>query len=305
MFIIVIGKLFLIIAPLIIIFFFITNLSDYNPEGFELNISESLMPNVSVVVLNDNNEVMNVIYENEFFYIQQRGLAENTPYSFMVVNAYGEVLKPVFETYTARNPELNWVESNNYYLSIPPGNQTIELLIINDSNGVVVAKSNILVLNLESIIREACFNLTNEPELDENGWSRESKILNCVSDKAVELHKVNTCDSLSGVFNLTTIPMHDECITNYAINTNDVSVCELTSMPKNRGFCKVKATNDWTQCRNITCDASCIMEKLDVQKDLCIQWVAIGQNNKSLCNEIQSNAYDMKEICYNMTGSIQ
>jgi Fe-S cluster assembly scaffold protein SufB len=37
---------------------------------------------------------MNVIYENEFFYIQQRGLAENTPYSFMVVNAYGEVLKP-------------------------------------------------------------------------------------------------------------------------------------------------------------------------------------------------------------------
>ncbi|MFA5406281.1 MAG: hypothetical protein WC307_02900 [Candidatus Nanoarchaeia archaeon] len=209
---------------------------------------------------------------------------------------------PVYETFTARARELNWIETNNHYRYIQPGNQTIEVLTINDGNGTVIARTNIQVLNFESIMRDECSYLMSEPLVDADGWSREGKIGKCVSNIAVEYRKVNVCDTLFRVFNDTGAGYGD-CLINYAVNTGDVSACELASMPKSRGFCKAKVTGDWAECREITCDISCAMEGLEVQQDLCIQWYAIENNNASLCNEIKSDAYNMKEICYNMTSS--
>ena len=164
----------------------------------------------------------------------------------------------------------------------------------------MVARNNILVLQFGKLLTDRCGYLTNEPVIDESGWSRETKIGNCTSNVAVEFRKANLCNLLSGFFNDTGV-MFGECILNYAITTGDVLACELAGMPKSRGFCKAKVTNDWTKCREITCDISCTMESLETQQDLCIQWVAIEKGNMSLCNEIKSDAYNMKEICINMT----
>ncbi|PJA22185.1 hypothetical protein COX58_02705, partial [archaeon CG_4_10_14_0_2_um_filter_Archaea_38_6] len=274
---------FLIAVFIILIFLFFSNSSNYNPDGFELNVSESILPDVSVYVLDSNKNVINSIDQNEFYFIQQRGLPEGTIYGFRVVGVHDEVILPVYETYTART--LDWVEANNYYLNIKPGNQTIEVLTINDSNGVIVARTNILVYNFESIVIDRCGNLTNEPVVDADGWSREGKIGRCVSNIAVEFRKVNVCDKLYGIFNDTGAG-YGECLLNYAIITGDVSACEHAGMPKSRGFCKAKVAGDWTECRKITCDISCAMESLETQQDLCIQWYAIETRNASLCNEI-------------------
>jgi len=280
----------------LLLFLFLSNSNEYNPDGFELNVSENLMPDVKIYVLDNNKNPMSVINENDFFFIQQRGLPLGTVYGFRVVSEHGEVLKPVYEIYTAKGDD--WVEANNYYLQIRPGNQTIEVLTIKDSIGTIVARTNLLVLNFDEVIRDNCSYLISEPIVDESGWSRESKIVNCVANIAVKFKKADMCRWLYKIFNITN---SDECITNYAITTKDTSICDLASMPKSRGFCKAKVTNNWAECRKISCDASCAMEGLETQQDLCIQWYAIEKRNATLCNEIKSQAYNMKEICLNLT----
>ncbi|MDD4353172.1 MAG: hypothetical protein PHN56_01805 [Candidatus Nanoarchaeia archaeon] len=291
-------KIFLIILFLFLIFLFFSNSNNYNVNGLNLSVSENISLNISVVVLDSNKEFMTIIDENEHFYIQQRGLAQGTIYGFRVINEKGEVLKPVYETYIARDNE--WVEANNYYLQIRPGNQTIEVLIIENGNGIIVARNNILILNFESILAEGCGNLINEPIVDADGWSREGKIGRCASNIAVNLSKVNLCDKLYPMFNDSGAG-YGECIMNYANITGNILACNKLSMPKSVGFCKAKVTNDYTECQKIVCDFSCTIENIEIQKDLCIQWYAIENKNSSLCDIIQSEAYNMKEICYNMT----
>lgn len=133
-------------------------------------------------------------------------------------------------------------------------------------------------------------------------WSREGKIGRCVSNIASEIGKVHVCDKLYGIFNDTGVGF-GECLINYAVTTGDISACELSGMPKSRGFCKAKATGDYTECQKITCDISCSMENLEAQQGLCLLWFATESKNASLCNIIQSDAYNMKEICFNMTKS--
>lgn len=284
------------IFMLLLIFLFVSNSNDYNPDGFELNISENIMPDVKIYVLDKNKNSMSVIDENDFFFIQQRGLPLGTVYGFRVVSERGEVLKPVYEIYTAKGDD--WVEANNYYLQIRPGNQTIEVLTIKDDIGTIVARTDLSVFNFDRIIRDTCSYLISEPVVDENGWSRESKIVDCVANIAVNFSKVDICGRLYRIFNITT---EDYCITNYAITTKDTSVCDLTSMPKSRGFCKAKVTNNWIECKKISCDISCTMENLETQQDLCIQWYAIENRDATLCNEIKDQAY--KEICLNIATS--
>jgi len=279
-----------------IIFLFVSNSNDYNPNGFELNISENIMPDVKIYVLDDNKNSMSVIDENDFFFIQQKGLPLGTFYGFRVVSEHGEVLKPVYEIYTAKGDD--WVEANNYYLQIRPGNQTIEVLTIEDGIGTIVARANLSVFNFDRIIRDTCDYLMSEPVVDEGGWSRESKIVDCVANIAVNFSKVDICGRLYRIFNITTPTITDDCIRDYAITAKDTLVCDLASMPKSRGFCKAKVTNNWIECKKISCDISCAMENLETQQDLCIQWYAIENRDATLCNEIKNQAY--KEICLNI-----
>lgn len=285
-----------VVFILLLIFLFTSNSNEYNPDGFELNISESILPNVSVYVLDNNKKVITTIDENEFFFIQQRGLPPGTVYSFRVVGEHGEVLKPAFVKYTARDVDLDWIETNDHYHQIRPGNQTVELLTIKDDIGTIVARTQLSVLNFDKIIRDTCSYLISEPDVDENGWSRESKIAECVANIAVEFNRVDVCKRLYGIFNITN---SDNCIQNYAIATNDTSTCDLMSMPKSKGFCKAKVTNNWIECKKISCDLSCAIESLETQQDLCIQWYAIENRNVSLCNEIKSQ--DLKTICLDFT----
>lgn len=291
--------LFLLIVFAVFVFLsilFLKGISNTPPPGLNLSISENISPDVGVFVLDTNKKEILSVDENEFFFLQQRGLPEGTVYGFRVVDVHGEVIKPVYETFTAKTSD--WVEQNKYYQYIRPGNQTVELLTIKDDIGTIVARTDLSVFNFDRIIRDTCSYLISEPVVDEDGWSRESKIADCVTNIAVKFSKVDMCGWSYRIFNITNT---DDCIRNYAITTKDTSVCDLTGMPKSKGFCKAKVTNDWTECRKVTCDFSCTMEGLETQQDLCIQWYAIENRNASLCNEIKSTAYNMKEICLNLT----
>ncbi|MFA5406282.1 MAG: hypothetical protein WC307_02905 [Candidatus Nanoarchaeia archaeon] len=63
-----------IIIFVFFIFLLVSNSSNYNPNGFSLNISENLLPDVGVYVLDSNEKIVITIDQNEVYFIQQRGL---------------------------------------------------------------------------------------------------------------------------------------------------------------------------------------------------------------------------------------
>jgi hypothetical protein len=276
------------------------------PPGLNLSVSENISPDVGVFVLDNDKNAVTSLGTNEWFFLQQRGLPEGTTYGFRVIDANGYVTMPVYETFTAKTSD--WIESNKYYRNLGPGKYIVELLTIKGGDGTVVARTNISIFDtelerakLEKAVVDNCSRLLDEPVVDANGWSREGKIGECVGKVGTEFRNPDACGLVYPLFNLTMFG-YEDCIRGYAITTGDISACDLTGMPKSRGFCKAKATKDWTECRKITCDISCAMEGLETQQDLCIQWYAIENRDAALCNEITSTAYDMKEICLNITG---
>jgi len=296
----------IIFAVFIFLLIFVINgiIPHAPPSGLELSIYENISPDVNVFVLDNNKKEASSIDMEEWFFFQQRGLPKGTVYGFRVIDEKGYVSMPVYETFIAKTPD--WVERNRYYHDLRPSNYTIELLVIENGIGIITARTNLSIFNsylqraeLEKKIRDNCSHLMAEPLVDRDGWSRESKIARCVTKIAVEQGNIDVCNLLFKLFNATNT---DDCIRDYAIATGDASVCDHTGMPKSRGFCKAKVTNDWRECRKISCDISCAMEGLETQQDLCIQWYAIENRNASLCNEIKSAAYNMKEICLNITA---
>jgi len=212
----------------------------------------------------------------------------------------------VYETFIAKTPD--WIESNDYYHNLAPGKYTVEVLTIDGGSGIIVARTNISIvdldLQLETIGKEVmknCSRLLGGPVVDVNGRSRDSKIAECVGNITAEFRNPGACRLVYTLFNMTIFGQED-CIRAYAIATGDISACDITGMPKTRGFCKAKATKDWTECRKVSCDISCGSESLETQQDLCIQWYAIENRNTALCNEIKSMEYDMKAICLNITA---
>jgi len=276
------------------------------PPGLNLTVSENVSPDVGVFVLDNDKNAVTSLGTGEWFFLQQRGLPEGTTYGFRVIDANGYMTMPVYETFTAK--AVDWLEPNKYYRDLGPGKYTVELLTIRGDSGTIVARTNISIFDpmlehakLEQAVRVNCSSLMAQPVVDANGWSREGKIAGCVAKIAAESMNPDGCNLVYPLFNLTMFG-YEDCIRAYALATGDVSACDLTGMPKSRGFCKAKATRDWTQCRKITCDISCAMESLETQQDLCIQWYAIENRDAALCNEIRSEAYGMKGICLNLTA---
>lgn len=296
----------LVIFALIVIFIIKGMIPHKAPPGLNLSVSEALSPGVSVVVLNGDKKSVTSIDMNEHFYLQQKGLAEETTYGFRVIDSLGRVTMPVYETFTAKDPSSNWIESNKYYNNLAIANFTIELLVIQDDTGNIVARTNLTIFSLyqrraelENLVRDNCSSLLAEPLVDKDGWSRSGKLARCAAGVGAKQKDTFACNLIIKLFNSTDL---DECFTTYAILTGDTSACDKAGMPKSRGFCKAKATKDWTECRKVSCDASCAMESLETQQDLCVQWYAIENRNASLCNEIKSEAYGMKGICLNITA---
>jgi len=278
------------------------------PPGLNLSVSENISLNVNVFILDQFRNTITSIEVNDDFFPQQKGLEEGTVYGFRVIDDKGEVSMPVYETFIATAPDwTGWEIGGRYYHGLRPSNYTIELLIIKNNTGTIIARTNLSSFNLyeqraefERIIINRCGNLTNEPVVDVDGWSRESKIGKCAANVGVEIGNIYACDILFKLFNDTGVGS-GECIINYAVITGNASICDHAGMPKSRGFCKAKVTKDWTECRKVSCDISCKMESLETQQDLCILWYATENRNVSLCNEIKSTAYNMKEICLNIT----
>ncbi len=276
------------------------------PAGLELGISENISPNVTVFVLDQFRKTITSVETNDDFFPQQEGLDEGTVYGFRVIDDKGNVSMPVYETFIANAPDwTGWEIGKRYYHGLRPSNYTIELLVIKGGIGTITSRTNLSSFSsyqqraeLEKTIIDNCGRLMAEPLVDVDGWSRDGKIARCAAKIGVERKHIDPCNLLFKLFNVTNF---DECITSYAITTGDASVCDHTGMPKSRGFCKAKTTKDWTECRKVSCDISCAMEGLETQQDLCIQWYAIENRNASLCNEIKSTAYNMKEICLNIT----
>jgi len=276
------------------------------PPGLNLSVSDNISPGVGVFVLDNDKNAVTSLGTGEWFFLQQRGLPEGTTYGFRVIDANGYMTFPVYETFTAKS--VDWLEQNKYYRDLGPGKYTVEVLTIKGDSGTVVARTNISIFDtelerakLEQAIRSNCSRLMSEPVVDANGWSRDGKIAECVANIAAESGNPDACNSVYPLFNLTMFG-YEDCIRAYALATGDVSACDRTGMPKSRGFCKAKATKDWTECRKVSCDISCAMENLETQQDLCIQWYAIENRDAALCNEIKSEAYGMKGICLNLTA---
>jgi|GEM_PF-4040603 len=292
----------LIILAIITIFFLNGFLPRATPPGLELNISENISPYVKVFILDNDRNIATSIDMDQGFFFQQKGLPEGTEYGFRIIDENGNIAMPVYVTFIAKDKD--WIEPNRYYHNLRPSEYIIELLTIKDGNGIIVAKTNLSVFNLwarqaefEKKITDKCNALMVEPIVDVDGWSRDGKLARCVASVGIELKNSDVCDLVFKLFNATN---SDECFTEYAIIAKDALVCDNTGMPKSRGFCKAKVTKDWTECQKVTCDISCYMEALETQQDLCIQWYAIETRNADLCNEIKSEAYNMKTICLNI-----
>ena len=296
----------LLIVFIFLSIFFLNGVFYSPPQGLNLSISENISPNVKVFVLDQFGKTVTSIETNDDFFPQQEGLEEGTVYGFRVIDEKGGVSMPVYETFIANSPDwTGWEIGGRYYNGLKPGNYTIELLVIEDSAGTVTAKTNLSSFSLyeqragiEKKVMDDCGHLMTEPLVDIDGWSRDGKIARCAAKIGVEQENIYACDTLFKLFNNTNF---DECVTEYAITEGNASICDYTGMPKSRGFCKAKVTKDWTECRKISCDISCMMASLETQQDLCIQWYAIENRNASLCSEIESQAYNMKEICLNLT----
>lgn len=303
--------LFIVLAIfLLLLFFFLRGLtSNTPPSGLDLSISENISPDVNVFVLDQFRKVITSIEINDAFFPQQKGLDEGTVYGFRVIDEKGEVSMPVYETFIANAPGwTGWETGRRYYHGLRPSNYIIELLVIKNGIGTITSRANLSSFSsylqraeFEKTIFDNCSHLMAEPIVDADGWSRESKIGKCAAKVGIELGSVDACNMLFKLFNDSGVGS-GECIINYAISTGDISVCDSAGMPKSRGFCKAKVTKDWRECRKVLCDISCTMEGLETQQDLCIQWYAIENRNASLCNEIKSTAYNMKEGCLSITA---
>ncbi len=277
------------------------------PSGLNFIISENISPNVDVFVLDQFGKRITSVETNDDFFPQQKGLDEGTVYGFRVIDDRGNVSMPVYETFIANAPDwTGWETGKRYYRGLRPSNYIIELLVIKNGIGTITARTNLSSFNsylqgleLEKTIIDNCSHLMNEPLVDIDGFPRDVKMARCVAKIGVERKSIDPCNLLFKLFNVTN---SDECIASYAITTGDASVCDHNSMPKSRGFCKARATKDWTECRKISCDISCAMEGLDIQQDFCIQWYAIENRNANLCNEIKGTAYNMKAICLDITA---
>jgi len=296
----------LLVIFMVLLIFFFRGLSYAPPPGLNLSISENISPNVTVFVLDQFGTTITSIETNDDFFPQQKGLEEGTVYGFRVIDNNREVSMPVYETFIARSSDWTGKEiGRRYYHGLRPSNYTVELLIINNDVGIIAARTNLSSFSLYEIrsefekkILNNCSYLMNEPIVDVDGWSRDGKIARCAAKIGVEIENIYACDVLFKLFNVTN---SDECVTEYAIITGNKSVCDNTGMPKSRGFCKAKVTKDWTECRKVSCDISCKMENLETQQDLCLLWYATENRNISLCNEIKSEAYNMKEVCLKLT----
>jgi hypothetical protein len=306
-------KFFLIAILLCIIIFFINGLvPNSQPLGINLSVSENILPNLGIVIFDQFRNNISSIDENERFFPQQKGLSQGTVYGFRVIDKNGEVSMPVYETFTANSPDwTGWELGKQYYHGLRPGNYTVELLTIGNGFGIIVARINFSAFSLqaqraefENLIINRCGNLTNEPDIDADGWSREGKIGRCAAQVGAETGNVEACNALFKLFNDTGMGF-GECIIYYANTTGNVSACNYAGMPKSVGFCRAKTLRDWTECRKVACDFSCAFESLEVQQELCVQWYAIETMNESLCSELKSETYNMKEICFNITSGNQ
>lgn len=304
--------IFLFILLIFLVFIsalFLSGMRRTPPQGLELNVSENLNPNATVFVLDQFRKTITSIETNDDFFPQQKGLAEGTVYGFRVMDENNVLIMPVYESFIAQGPDwTGWEIGGRYYYGLLPGNYSVELLVIENDTGIIIARTNLSSFSLyeqragiEKKVADNCSYLLAEPVIDADGWSRETKIGKCAASVGVEIEDTYVCEILFKVFNDSGVGF-GECILSYAIISENISICDQAGMPKSRGFCKAKVTNDWTQCRNVSCDSSCPFESLDTQIDLCISWYAVETRNATLCNEIKSNEYNMKEACFNITA---
>ena len=284
------------------------------PNGLELSVSERLDPSVNIFVLDSDQKRITSIENYNVFFPQQNGLPDGTEYGFRVMKMDGSLIMPVYEAFKAKSLEQigrdGMETGNRYYHDLQGGDYVLELLTIDSDKGTVVARMNLSSITQESqiegkidAVRLACANVTNistNANEDENR-SYRSSMANCAADAAVSLNDPGICDMIYAAFNVPNL--QDDCIMEYVYSTGDISACDKTSMPKVRGFCRAKATKDWTECVKITCDVSCSIEDLDTQKDLCTLWYATENGNVSLCEEVKSSNY--KDICVNMLTQSQ
>ncbi|MFA4983628.1 MAG: hypothetical protein WC588_05455, partial [Candidatus Micrarchaeia archaeon] len=258
------------------------------PPALNLTITEALDPGVEVFVMDKHEKNTTSIDANEWFYPVQKGLAEGTEYGFRIK---GPTFMPVNEKFVAKRPPEIYRELGvQQYHSYQPGPYTVELIEIQGDRGFVRATANFTVYTQDSLARDAAARIGEncsqfiaaEPYGTRDGAA--GSLYDCARDLSVSLRDPNVCYGLNRFFeNNLSMFLVGDCRTDYAVMTGNASLCDESSMPKGRGFCKAMVASDPGECMRIECDFSCNFEGFETQQDLCLQWYGIAKGNNTVC----------------------
>jgi len=245
-----------------------SNSTSKRPEhGLDLNISKNISSEVKVFVTDKYENNIDYIESSQYFHPQQSGLPAGTVYGFRFIDQEGKEIMPVYETFIAKS-EYQWEVGKQYYHDVEPTNYTVQLIKIEGNQGIIVAETSFRVISAEDM-----------EKIREEKEKAYHEMANAVYEK---------CGNL-------TAQQQTDCVTDFAIASNNIDVCERANMPKEKAFCRAKVSGDWRECQKIECDFSCVYEDEDTQKDLCTQWYAIAKRDISICENIKNIEY--KDMC--------
>jgi hypothetical protein len=279
------------------------------PPPLNLNLSESPDPSAEVYVVGQDGSRITSTDSNQWFYPVQKGLPQGTSYGFRLLRADGSMAAPVNENFTAQSPEKAVKELGvQQYQGFPVGNYVVELVEIQGDNGLVRARTNLTIHTAASLtgdaiapIRENCSAFIAAAPYESRDAVNARSLYDCTRDLAIAIRDPNVCFGLNSFFTSDiSVFWVTDCRTDYAMKVGDAAMCDESSMPKGRGFCRAMVANDSSECMRITCDFSCTVESIEDQQDLCILWYGTAKADNSVCPMVRNEKY--REQCLSIVN---
>ncbi|MFA5077037.1 MAG: hypothetical protein WC488_01280 [Candidatus Micrarchaeia archaeon] len=268
---------------------------------YNITLSESLNPSLRVYAVDKNANHVARIADDVWFYPVERGLPEGTVYAFRLLDPKGGVAVPVNENFTAEAPgrEKTSEIGVQQYHGFPPGNYTIELVVLQNGHGTIVAKANITVFSPSMEAAESAreLKLNCSAFLPKDNYSKRDEpgaqaLQDCAARLAAARSDLGICKALDPYYsNGEGLWVSDSCISNLADLTGNVDYCSELYRLTDRGNCHARLLNDTGECTRMVCDSSCIYFSLDDQIDLCLQGYAITKRDASVCPMIKREDY--------------
>jgi hypothetical protein len=279
---------------------------------YNITMSESLNPSIRLYVVDKNANQITRIADDIWFYPVERGLPEGTVYSFRMLDQRGGVVVPVNENFTAEAPgrEKTFEIGVQQYYGFPPGDYTVELVVLRGGHGTIAARANITVFSphMEAVESARELERNCSASLPNGNYSSRDEpgaqaLQDCAARLAAARGDIGICKALGPYFsNGEGLWISDSCVSSLADLTGDVEYCGELYRLTDRGNCRARLLNDTGECTRLVCDSSCIYFSLDDQIDICLQGYAIIKRDASVCPMIRRGDY--REQCMEIVNRI-